>query len=138
MKKIVLLLGCLLLCFVSGCSNQKIQGYNELTFEEFNQKKENGDTFPLVIGSETCSACATYKVVMKQFIEDYQVEVFYIDLSSLDDNQYNELITEISFSGTPTTVFYENGNLTSFFNRIDKAVSIDKVVEKFKENNYIR
>lgn len=125
------------LLILSGC-NKKLTEYTEITYSYFNNKKESGDTFPLVIGSSSCSACAMYKPVMEQFISDYQVEVFYIDLSKLTNDEYNKLKTEISFSGTPTTVFYENGKLTSFYDRIDQAVSIDEVITKFKEKGYIK
>ncbi len=139
MKKLVsflLVLASTLLVF-SGC-NKNLTGYTEISYNKFNDKKANGDTFPLVIGSASCSACAMYKPVMEQFITDYQVEVFYIDLSKLSEDEYEKLKTEITFDGTPTTVFYENGILTSFYDRIDEAVSIDKVKDKFKEKNYIK
>lgn len=139
MKKtltILLILISTLLLF-SGC-NKKLTGYTEISYINFNSKKEANETFPLVIGSSSCTACSMYKPVMEQFITDYQVEVFYIDLSKLSDEEYEELKTEITFDGTPTTVFYENGKLTSFYDRIDEAVSIDKVKEKFKEKNYIK
>lgn len=139
MKKIVTVLLVLIstLLLFSGC-NKKLVGYTEISYNDFNNKKETGDTFPLVIGSTTCSACSMYKPVMEQFISDYQVEVFYIDLSKLTDDEYNKLKTEISFSGTPTTVFYEQGKLTSYYDRIDEAVSIDKVKTKFSEKGYIK
>lgn len=139
MKKTVTFLLILFSTFLlfSGCS-KKLTGYIEISYNDFNNKKEAEDTFPLVIGSSSCSACAMYKPVMEQFISDYQVEVFYIDLSKLTDEEYNKLKTEISFSGTPTTVFYEQGKLTSYYDRIDEAVSIDKVKIKFSEKGYIK
>lgn len=123
------------LLILSGC-NKKLTGYTEISYDDLNSKKELEETFPLVIGSSSCSACAMYKPVMEQFISDYQVEVFYIDLSKLTDDEYNKLKTEISFDGTPTTVFYENGKLTSFYDRIDQAVSIDEVITTFRTKGY--
>lgn len=139
MKKTITILLVLIstILLFSGC-NRKLTGYTEISYNNFNNKKEAGDTFPLVIGSSSCSACLMYKPVMEQFISDYQVEVFYIDLSKLTDDEYNKLKTEVSFDGTPTTVFYENGKLTSYFDRLDEAVSIDKVKNKFSEKGYIK
>lgn len=127
---------CSLFLFTTGCNN-RLNGYTKISYDEFNKKKENGDTFPLVIGSSSCSACATYEVVMNGFIEDNQVEVFYIDLSTVSEEEYNYLKSEISFTGTPTTVFYQDGKLTSFYNRLDGAEDIAGVKKYFKENNYI-
>lgn len=139
MKKVIIILMsvCTLLLLTTGCSNNELNSYTEISYADFNEKKENRDNFPLVIGSSTCSACATYKVVMEQFIEDNQVEIFYIDLSSVSEEEYNKLKTEISFTGTPTTVFYKDGNLTSFYNRLDGAEDIDGVKKYLEKNNYI-
>lgn len=139
MKKIIIVLMAMISSIIlfSGC-NKKLIGYTEISYGEFNKLKEENKTFPLVIGSATCSACAMYKLVMEQFISDYQVEVFYIDLSKLSDEDYSKLKAEITFDGTPTTVFYEDGKLTSFYDRMTSAVSIDEVISKFKEKNYIK
>lgn len=137
MKKVLIFLVTLLVIFISGCS-KKLEGYTEISYNELMKKKENGETFPLVIGSEECSACANYEITMNSFISRYQVEVFLIDLIKLEESDYNELKTEISFTGTPTTVFYEDGELTSFFNRIDGSASKSTVESYFKNNNYIK
>lgn len=121
---------------ISGC-NSKLNDYVHISYEDFNAKKEVRDSFPLVIGSSTCSACAMYKVTMKKFIEEYQIEVFYIDVSELSEEDYNKLKSEINFSGTPTTVFYEDGKLTSYYNRLGGAEDITGVVNIFKNNGYV-
>lgn len=137
MKKVIILISiCTLFLLTTGCNN-KLNGYTEISYTEFNEKKENGDTFPLIIGSSTCSACAAYKIVVEQVISEKQVEVFYIDLSGVSEEEYNKLKTEISFTGTPTTVFYKEGKLTSFYNRLDGAEEIDKVKDYLERNNYI-
>ena len=123
--------------FLSGCG-YKLNDYTNISYNEFNIKKENKDSFPLVIGSSTCSACASYKVKMTQFIEENQIEVFYIDISKLEESEYNNLKTEISFTGTPTTVFYKEGKLTSYYNRLagDEDMNIIKAI--FKDNGYLK
>lgn len=122
--------------FVSGCSS-KLDGYTNISYKELMKKLDNKETFPLVIGSSECSACATYEITMNSFIKDQQVEVFLLDLLSLSDDEYQSFKTEISFTGTPTTVFYEDGKLTSYYNRIDGAASMSVVKTYFKNNGYI-
>lgn len=136
-KRIILVAMCILFLVTTGCVNNKLEGYTKISYAEFTQKKENGDTFPLVIGSKTCSACATYEVVMKQFIESNQVEIFYIDLSDVSEDEYDNLRTEISFTGTPTTVFYKGGILTSYYNRLDGVEDIDAIKKYLEKNDYI-
>lgn len=139
MKKLIIMLMsvCALFLLTTGCGNNKLDSYTSITYTEFNEKKETGDSFPLVIGSSTCSACATYKVVMEQFIKEYQAEVFYIDLSNVNEEEYGKLKTEISFTGTPTTVFYKEGKLTSFYNRLDGATDMEEIKKFLEKNNYI-
>ena len=136
MKK--LLICCLLFLglIVTGCSS-KLDGYTKISYETFKRKIDNQETFPLVIGSSECSACANYEIIMERFIRDYQVEVFMIDLLELSDKAYDELKTNVSFTGTPTTVFYKDGQLTSYYNRIDGSVTKNVIKEYFKTNGYI-
>lgn len=136
MKKIIasILLVCCVI--ISGCT-AKLNGYTKISYNELLKKIENGETFPLVIGSSECSACANYEIVMNQFISKNQVEVYMIDIVLLSEDEYKKLKSDTSFSGTPTTVFYKDGELTSFYNRIDGSASMDEVKSYFRSNGYI-
>lgn len=136
MKKILFCCLIFLTFIIGGCST-KLSDYTQVSYEQLAKKIENRETFPLVIGSSECSACANYEITMSGFIEDYQVEIFMIDLSKLSDDEYNELKTATSFTGTPTTVFYKEGVLTSYFNRIDGSESRSVVETYFRNNGYI-
>lgn len=136
MKKLGIILIAIIICFTLAC-NKKITTYTEISYDEYLEKKENKESFPLVIGSTTCSACGIYKGTMENFIEEYQVEVFYIDLSKIEEDDYNKLQAETSFDGTPTTIFINEGNLTSYYNRIDGAGDLTTIKTYFKTNGYI-
>ena len=135
-KKIIILSVGILLCFCMACS-KKLTTYTEINYSQYIKKLENKETFPLVIGSSSCSACAIYKGTMETFIKNYQVEVFYIDLSTLSEEDYLSLQAQTSFEGTPTTIFIENGNFTSFYNRIDGSQNLTNVISFFENNQYI-
>ncbi len=135
MKKYLLLI-CIVVLLTTACGN-KLETYSEINYIKYLEKLENDETFPLVIGSASCSACAMFKGTMESFIEEYQVEVFYIDISKLNEEEYNSLKTDTSFDGTPTTVFIESGEMTSFYNRIDGTATLSQVKDYFKNNNYI-
>lgn len=136
MKKIFILLIVPLLILGTSCG-KKLTTYTEINYEQYLDKIEAKDTFPLVIGSEECSACAMYKVTMEMFIEEHQVEVFFVDITKLEKEDLLKLNLQISYDGTPTTVFIEDGNLTSFYNRIDGAKDLKVVKNYFKQNKYI-
>jgi len=136
MRKILVCCSIFLCLLITGCSS-RIEGYTKISYSKFEDKIENKESFPLVIGSSECSACANYEIIMDKFIAEYQVEVFMIDLLSLDEAEYNELKTAVSFTGTPTTVFYKDGQLTSFYNRIDGSETKSVVEDYFRNNGYI-
>lgn len=136
MKKIFMILMICLIVFCTACGN-KLKTYTVISYDEYLEKVDNDETFPLVIGSAECSACGMYEGTMEIFIEKYQVEVFFIDISKLSTEERVNLNTQINYDGTPTTVFIEEGNLTSYYNRIDGAVSLSSVENYFKINNYI-
>lgn len=135
MKKYLLIIIVILVSFITSCST-KLETYTSLDYAEYLKKLDNKETFPLVIGSESCSACAMFKGTMETFIKDYQVEVFYIDISKLTEEERNALKAQTSFDGTPTTVFIKDGELTSYYNRLDGTANYSKVKDIYKKNEY--
>lgn len=138
MKKILLFLT-LIVCVIgmSGC-NSKYTTYEEVTYEQLTQIKEKNETFPLVIGSSTCSACEAYKVTMEAFIGKYNIKVYFIDLDKLTTEEKESLRVETNYDSTPTTVFYENGKITMSYNRLVGAADMQGVKKIFTENGYIK
>ena len=111
MKKIfIFVISIVCLFSFTGCGN-KYTTYDEISYAEFTKLKEQGESFPLVIGSATCSACQVFKVTMESFIQKNDIQVYFIDINELSEEDYNSLASEINFKSTPSTVFYENGNL---------------------------
>lgn len=136
MKKMVMLLVVCLMVFCTACGS-RLKTYTVISYDDYVEKMNDDETFPLVIGSAECSACGMYKVTMETFIENNQVEVFLIDLSKLSDEERIKLYSQINYDGTPTTVFIEKGDLTSYYNRIDGAVNLSTIEDYFRRNNYI-
>ena len=136
MKKFGLILLSILVIVCGGCK-KKLTTYTEISYDNYVEKLEKKETFPLVIGAETCSACGIFQSTMEIFIEKYQVEVFFIDVSKISEIDYNLLQSQTSFDGTPTTIFIEEGEMTSYYNRIDGAKDLTSVTKFFKDNNYI-
>ncbi len=134
MKKILILICAIFL--LSGCNSNKT--YHEISYKRLNEMIDNKENFVLMIGSETCSACKNYKVTLNEVISDYNVDVKYIDLSKLSDEEESILISTFSITGTPTTVFMTKGNEEDNYNRIVGNAKYSKIVYKLKENGYIK
>ncbi|MBQ9181728.1 MAG: thioredoxin family protein [Bacilli bacterium] len=125
-----------LLILLAGCS--KLTTYKEINYKKLTSKLDNSESFILFIGSSTCSHCDNFKKTINSVIKDYQVEVYYIDISKLSDNEKNLISSKIQFKYTPTTIFIEKGVASSdVTKRIVGEASYDKVVKKLKANGYI-
>ena len=135
MKKVLLVLSIVLCIFLTGC--KKYTTYTELNFQQFQNKIDNKDTFVLVVGSSTCSSCAMYKPTMEKVIKDKQIEIFYIDLNELSEEEYTKLYSKYVISKTPTTLFIKGGIEESPYNRIVGAISYSEIVESLKNNGYL-
>lgn len=136
MRKITLILATMLI-LLTGCSN-KLKTYKAIDYNEFNDMINNKESFILYIGAKSCSHCASYTLTLNRVIKQHQVVVYYLDMESLTEEQHKEFIKEFNYSGTPTTVFVTDGVEKSVYNRIEGEQSYDKIVEKFKKNNYIK
>lgn len=121
---------------LTGCGGPKT--YDEISFSQYQEKIKNKDDFILFIGSETCSACSAYKIGLNKVIEKYHVDVKYLDIANLSDEQLKELNSSFYFSGTPTTIFIEDGAEAEDKKRIDGNVKYSKIVSTMQENGYIK
>lgn len=135
MKKIVFILT-IILIMITGCSN-KLETYKKIDYAEFIKMFENKESFILYIGSSECSHCASYTLKLNRVIKTHQVMVYYIDVAKMSESEHNKFEGKIKYNGTPTTVFINKGKEDSTYNRIDGNQNYDKIVDKFKKNNYI-
>lgn len=120
---------------ISGCSSKT---YQEISYADLNDKLDNKENFILFIGSSTCSACASYEITLNDVIKEYGIDVYYVDLSKLSDKEEGSLTSKFPITGTPTTVFITDGEENDTHNRIVGSVKKSKIIEKFKDNNYIK
>lgn len=141
MKKILILFISIISLFgLTGCGT-KYETYDRIGYLKFTILKEQGKTFPLVIGSATCSACQMYEVTMEAFIKKNNIQVYFIDLDQLSDEDEKSLRSEVNFESTPTTVFYKDGKITSASNdntleRLVGAGSMQDVKAIFNSHGY--
>lgn len=134
MKKILILIGIVIATFcITGCDSPKT--YDEITLEEVNKMINDKDDFILMIGAETCSACKSYKFTLDKIIKKYKVDIKYIDLDKLTEDEQADLQSHFYFTATPTTVFVEKGKETD---RMVGNKKYSQTVEKLKDNKYIK
>ena len=137
MKKLFtfVLCSCLVILF-AGCSS-KLSTYTTISLDEVYEKLDQKDSFILTIGSSNCSHCASFKPKMETEIKLYKVQVFYIDISELNEDEYKKFVQRMNFTGTPTTIFFEDGKETAMSNRIEGDKDIETIESKMKKAGYI-
>ncbi len=136
MKKVVTLF--LFILLVSGCVNKP--PYIEINYNQFEKKLENKESFIFYIGSSSCSFCDKYEKTLKRVVNEYKIDVYYIDLNNknLTVEEKKELNNKINYSGTPETVFIKSGEVQGVYNRIEGAAPSSKIIEAFIRNGYIK
>lgn len=125
----------LFMVLFSGCGKSYIINSS---FEEINNKINNKDSFILYIGSAECSHCEVFKPKLEDIANENKIEVFYIDVSKLNDEEKTKLSNIVSYSGTPTTAFIVDGYDPGSQTHIDGDVSKDKIIDTFKNNGYLK
>ena len=126
----------LFVCIIYKCVNlsKNKTTYIEINYNELIEKTEAGKRFALFIGSEDCPHCQKYKTTLNKVISDYNITVYYIDISKLDEKEFAYLNSHYPFTGTPVTIIIENGNeYKRQICRIDGAKNYTYVVKKLKK-----
>ena len=134
MKKIFIFITLISIFVLTGC---KKGGYIILSFDDLQLKLNDKDTFVLVIGSDTCSACAKYKTTMESVIKENKLDIYYLDLDSLTEEEYSKIYSKYVITSTPTTIFIKDGLETSTYDRIAGAASYSDIIENLKKHGYI-
>ena len=113
--------------------------YITVSLEDYkNIIKEDGYHF-MFIGSEQCGYCTKFKTSVNKSLKDNNYKVYYIDIASLSETEYNDLVATDSYMsekewGTPLNLLYKDGKRVA---ELNGYVSTDELVKFLKENKVI-
>lgn len=121
MKKIILMLTSLFL--ITGCGNNSVfKNYEvvnkssekhtttiELTYDEYETKIKNKDSFVLLMWQTGCSHCISFEPTLNKIISYYNLEIYSINLANITDDEYSKIENKTYITGTPTTVVFKDG-----------------------------
>lgn len=141
-KRAIILGGVCLLLLVGLIIADRIMGKDYLTeieYDEIIEKIENEESFVLLISQTTCTHCISYKPKLEEVAKEYKIDIYYIDVDLLSEENYDKLDSYVNFSnsGTPITLFLKNGEETTVANRINGDASKEKIEKKLKSNGFI-
>lgn len=98
--------------------------------------KEDGYNF-MFIGSEQCSYCTQFKESIKESLTDNSYVVYYLDISTLTEDEYNELTETDKYMqenqwGTPLSLLYKDGKRKAELNGYVSTSELNKFLEENK------
>lgn len=108
-----------------------------LDINELKAKIDNQESFILVISKDDCPHCQAYLPEINKIGQKYQVNFYDVSTTNLSDDDNTYLKNVANISGTPTTVFIENGSEKTTTNRLVGDVPEYRVIEKLKAMGYI-
>lgn len=109
-----------------------------LTFEELQTKIDKKETFILVLTQTSCSHCAEYKPVLKKVLSEHDLYAYEIEIDKLSKAENAKLKDIANASGTPATIFIENGSEVNTSSRLYGAQEKSKIVNRFRAMGYIK
>ena len=85
-------------------------GLHQITYNDYEEKVENGDAFIVIIERAGCSYCVQYMPIVEEVANEKKIPIYYIDTDTLSQDEYTELSTTNNYLkrndwGTPTTLF---------------------------------
>lgn len=110
----------------------------DTTYSEVKEKINNKESFILYIHQTTCGACQAFLPRLNKVINSNKINVYALNLSNLEENDYIDFDNTISIVGTPTIIFYENGIELDESTRIVGAKQETIIINKFKNMGYIK
>lgn len=85
----------------------------EITYDEYNEKIKNEETFIILLWQTGCAHCESYEPKLNKIIKKYNLEIYSLNLKNLDEKEKAIIKNKTFMSGTPTTVFIKNGKYIS-------------------------
>lgn len=123
--------------YISGKKNRT---YIEINIEELKTKLEKKDSFILFIGAKWCPHCQDFKITANKIVNDYEIDIYHIDIADMEEEDKNFLKVALKFSGSlPTTISIVDGeeyNRTS--TRIEGALPYKETVSRLKKAGFIK
>lgn len=120
--------------------DSELTSINFVDYDSFMSKLESGEKAIYVLGQTTCGYCTMYKPIINEVASEYGVEFNYININTLEEDQYNNMTDSIDYLkennewGTPLTLIIEDNKTVD---KINGYTQKEDVVDFLKTNGFI-
>lgn len=138
MKKIISLL--LIALILVGCGSPAKE-INYISSVDAMTKMDNQDSFFMIIGNSTCSACQVYKPVLEELVKNKGADLYYVETdteAAKSDTDYKNVLKFFEeylndeVKGTPATLYVEDGKVETVEIGIQKYTDLISWIESKK------
>ena len=134
---IIILIVILGIVLVTHFVNKEDSKLNYISVSELQEKIDNKESFMLVVSQTGCPHCEQYLPELESALNEYDFKAFIINLTNLNSDDAKTFSNMVKVTGTPTSIFYKNGEETTSLNRINGSVSKSNLIERLKSLGYI-
>jgi len=128
MKKLLSVLSLFVLVIgLVGCGSS-----STATPGDVESKIENKESFIVVVSASTCSFCKDYEPIIEDFQkQETDVTVIEVVIDELDAEDRNPFVTKYNITGTPATLFFKDGELTSVRSGVLSLTELTNAFERY-------
>ena len=87
----------------------------------------------MYVGSETCHYCEMYNEAINEFYEEYNTDIYYVNLYAASDEDRTKLYATNEYFqggwGTPTSMIYYNGEVLEIISGYRDKDSLVEILE---------
>lgn len=129
------ILACLvLITYVAINSKSPLKKINYNDYRTMFSEKQD---FVLYLGSKTCSHCKNFQPTLEKIAREYNLDIHYLDVSTLSSEEYEIVKNKTFLTGTPTVVFVKSG-IVQIDPIIEGEMSYKAALKLFKKSNFIK
>ena len=131
MKKLLIIV-CLLILYVTGCSNSKI---STISIDELNSKLIAKESFVLYFPSDNSSKL---EEKLEKILDNYEFSAYALNTAKLSDEEKTNLQIKIPYN-EPSIVFIINGEDPTKLSHINNEdIQINEIINRLKDMNFIK
>ena len=142
---IVILLGCLLMnggkeevSYQLPLTLAGDKGLQLLSYSEYQKKIDNNESFVVILSRESCSHCANFLPVAKEFATEKSVPMYYVDTDTFTEEEWSGFESSNTFLkkskenwGTPTTVVLAGREAVDYIEGETTADKLEDLYQKY-------